>query len=216
MAAAATTARISDFAAPPFCTQLGMASNKTVPTMRLRSRKPRKTVLQTRAIANLSRVPGSDCHPAEPVPGGPRHPAPADPGPGHTSQHDTATGISTCASSNFASPASPTPSPRTSAPSTPAFADDLELEATDDMLNPSSVRGRNEDLEDLEEKGLLISGGPDATTAIELEAGGSTPRRRAKGESGTYEKLDLGVKPEAGLKSKRDQQAFALLVVLCE
>lgn len=87
------------------------------------------------------------------------------------------------------------------------------------MLNPAAVRGRNEDLDDLEEKGLLI-GGTNGTngdaTALELDTGGTTPRRRAKGETEHFEKLDLGVREEAGLKSKRDQQAFALLIVLCE
>lgn len=84
------------------------------------------------------------------------------------------------------------------------------------MLNPSAVRGRNEDLDDLEEKGLLIGGQNGDATSLELEAGGTTPRRRAKGDSGHFEKLDLGVKEESGLKSKRDQQAFALLIVLCK
>lgn len=85
------------------------------------------------------------------------------------------------------------------------------------MLNPSAARARNEDLDDLEEKGLLIgSHGNGDATSLELDSGGTTPRRRAKGEPGNFEKLDLGVKEESGLKSKRDQQAFALLIVLCE
>jgi hypothetical protein len=60
------------------------------------------------------------------------------------------------------------------------------------MLSGGGMRGRNvEDVGDLEEKGLLRS------------------------EKGALHKVEEE-KYEPGLKSKRDQQAFALLVVLCK
>ncbi|EJT48002.1 hypothetical protein A1Q1_03040 [Trichosporon asahii var. asahii CBS 2479] len=182
-------------------------------SLRLRARKSRPSVLKTRAVTNLSLLP-VDCHPTQPATDGPgRHPE-----PGHrpdrlgSSLADTS-GISTSPTSQHTTSPASTPSPPTVTPSSPADDEQLqlELEATDAMLNPASVRGRNEDLDDLEEKGLLIGG---EGSSLELESGGTTPRRRAKGESGHYEKLDLGVKEESGLKSKRDQQAFALLIVL--
>lgn len=70
------------------------------------------------------------------------------------------------------------------------------------MLSGNALRGRNvEDVGDLEEKGLLRrTGSQDSSSAFK----------------GGLEKLEIEEKYEPGLKSKRDQQAFALLVVLCK
>lgn len=69
------------------------------------------------------------------------------------------------------------------------------------LSNTNALRGRNvEDIGDLEEKGLLRHASDD-----NLSGSGS----------GRLEKLEIEEKYEPGLKSKRDQQAFALLVVLC-
>lgn len=68
----------------------------------------------------------------------------------------------------------------------------------DAMLGRDNPRARhNEDINDLEEKGLLerVANGPDAHQVAMFE----------KAQEEVY---------EPGLKSKRDQQAFALLVVL--
>jgi hypothetical protein len=83
------------------------------------------------------------------------------------------------------------------------------------LSGKSALRGRNiEDMGDLEEKGLLMrregSGSVSAT-------GAGSPRKRSI-SGGRFERVELDDDGEkhsgAGLKSKRDQQAFTLLVVL--
>lgn len=70
------------------------------------------------------------------------------------------------------------------------------------LSNTNALRGRNvEDIGDLEEKGLL------RRTSDDKGSGSGGAR---------FEKVDTEERYEPGLKSKRDQQAFALLVVLCE
>lgn len=86
------------------------------------------------------------------------------------------------------------------------------------MLSGKSALRRNfEDVADLEEQGLLMRREESAsTTGVST----GTPRHRGTGsdeKNGMLEKIELddGEKHVgAGLKSKRDQQAFALLVVL--
>lgn len=113
--------------------------------------------------------------------------------------------------------------------------DDLEVE-DDNMFgrDGSGLRGRNvEDISELEEKGLLrrrSEDRDDSTPPQSMRSGVSSPRRRVitqasfRGEKGGqtgFERIVLDDKDEQGesgqgLSSKRDKQAFALLVLLCE
>jgi len=85
------------------------------------------------------------------------------------------------------------------------------------LSGKTALRGRNmEDLGDLEEQGLLMRREGSGSSAA-----AGTPRHRNVSEKEPavqFEKVDLVNDDEkvvgAGLKSKRDQQAFALLVVL--
>jgi hypothetical protein len=100
------------------------------------------------------------------------------------------------------------------------------------LSGQTALRGRNmEDLGDLEEQGLLLRRDTPSPTGKSGTATGAasstgTPRHRHTSDGGSgsgnglhhFEKLELQTDQEktigAGLKSKRDQQAFALLIVL--
>lgn len=77
--------------------------------------------------------------------------------------------------------------------------------------NKSGVRGRNvENVQEWEEKGLLSRrmSRPGSTDGYELEG-------KEKGQA-TFEASPGPEEGGAGLSSKRDREAFALLVVLCK
>ncbi|WWD16354.1 hypothetical protein CI109_100780 [Kwoniella shandongensis] len=109
-----------------------------------------------------------------------------------------------------------------SASSTSSSPDDTPSPSPDPEMyrENKTLRGRNvEDLNDVEEKGLLMR----RTDSSESEGGMQSRRRRGKEreEGGRLEQivLDDGGEQEeggGGLTSRRDKEAFALLVVLCE
>ncbi|EIW66512.1 hypothetical protein TREMEDRAFT_34926 [Tremella mesenterica DSM 1558] len=80
----------------------------------------------------------------------------------------------------------------------------------------SGLRGRNiEDLGDVEEKGLLKRS--DSSNSNRSEKTGSLKGKERERSLGVLEKVDIEQDAQkGGLSSKRDKQAFALLVLLCE
>ena len=74
----------------------------------------------------------------------------------------------------------------------------------------TALRGKNiEDLGEIEEKGLLRR-----TTSVDLTDDGV--RRRGKEREVRLERVADGMEEGAGLSSRRDKEAFALLVLLCK
>lgn len=112
--------------------------------------------------------------------------------------------------------------------------EEAEVSGEEDMFgrDGSGMRGRNvEDISELEEKGLLRRrDSPDGQESREnVKEGMGSPRRRvvlqprARGEKSSqasFEKIVLDEREDhgasQGLSSKRDKQAFALLILLCE
>ncbi|KAK8861723.1 hypothetical protein IAR55_002546 [Kwoniella newhampshirensis] len=117
------------------------------------------------------------------------------------------------------SPSSTSSSPVGTTPS-PSPPDRVDDDVREMYRENKTLRGRNvEDLNDVEEKGLLML----RTGSEESEEGVSSPRKRKGKEreiGGRLEQIVLDDGDEegsgAGLTSRRDKEAFALLVVLCE
>ncbi|WVQ77305.1 hypothetical protein IAR50_006989 [Cryptococcus sp. DSM 104548] len=84
-----------------------------------------------------------------------------------------------------------------------------------------SVRSRNEDLAQLEEQGLLrkvVDSEDEDHPRSPSSVGSIARRRRGKDkDSGRLEKIEMEEEVHStGLSSRRDKEAFALLVLLCE
>ncbi|RXK40477.1 acetyl-CoA transporter [Tremella mesenterica] len=93
---------------------------------------------------------------------------------------------------------------------------DLEVDGSEgeDGMYGSGLRGRNiEDLGDVEEKGLLKRS--DSSNSNRSEKTGSLKGKERERSLGVLEKVDIEQDAQkGGLSSKRDKQAFALLVLL--